>query len=108
MMPVLNFLVLTLVMLQMLDLIKADNRLSKFVRIIYQGFTDAAGLAIIFIIFNIYCTLGFHVLCATMDDGDNYNTDEMDGYDTSHNDYPFVSYWVVSFMSAFRSSVGDL
>ena len=40
-----------------------------------------------------------------MDDGGNY---DVDNYDTMHNDYAFINYFAVHFLSSIRSSVGDL
>lgn len=40
-----------------------------------------------------------------MDDGGNYSVED---YDSTHNDYLYISYWAVNYISAFRSSVGDI
>ena len=40
-----------------------------------------------------------------MDDGGNY---DVDNYDTMHNEYAFINYFAVHFLSSIRSSVGDL
>ena len=42
-----------------------------------------------------------------MDDGGNYELGD-DGYDTMHNEYAFINYYAVHFLSSIRSSVGDL
>lgn len=50
--------------------------------------------------------IAYHVLGARLDDGDNYS--EEGEYDTSHNDYSYLSMWGVNYLSSFRTSVGDL
>lgn len=44
------------------------------------------------------------VLGTRFDDGGNMEED----YDTNHNDYPFISSFGVSVLSAYRNAVGDL
>ena len=52
--------------------------------------------------------LSLHVLGARFDDGDNFNSDPDNGYDTSHNDYPFTSGVGVAALAAIRNSIGDI
>ena len=73
-----------------------------------KGFSDAKGFMLLFVIFQIFFALAFHILGAALDDGDNYNASEEDGYETLHNDYAHISYYAVHYLSALRSSVGDL
>lgn len=93
-----------LTFLQFLDLIKVRKDFSKFVILFYQGFKDAFGFLLLFVLVIVIFTISYHVLGAQMDDSGNFES----SYDTSHNDYPFINYWAVSFLSAARSSVGDL
>ena len=53
------------------------------------------------------------MLGATLDDGGNFEVEDPDDpdhefYDTEHNDYPHIGYWAVNYLSAIRTSVGDL
>ena len=50
------------------------------------------------------------VLGARFDDGGNMILGDVEngGYDTSHNDYPLLWSYGVSFLSVFRTAAGDL
>ena len=51
------------------------------------------------------------VLGTRFDDGGNMDlvdTEEVQAYDTNHNDYPFIWSFGVSAISAYRNAVGDL
>ena len=47
--------------------------LSKYVQLIYKGFIDSAGFLMLFILFQIFFAVAFHMLGAAMDDGGNYD-----------------------------------
>ena len=47
------------------------------------------------------------VMGTRFDDGGNMDLGE-GGYDTDHNDYPFISSFGVSVISVYRNAVGDL
>lgn len=106
-MPLLHIAIMTLLYLQLIDIMKVYDFLSKYVKLFYTGLVDSFGFILLFVLLQIYFALAFHVLGATMDDGGNYDTSD-DGYDTHHNDYSYISYWSVNILSVIRSSVGDL
>ena len=105
---------MTAIFLQMLQYFMLLDWLSKYVQLIYKGIYDALGFLSIFGLFLLFFTLGFHVLGAGMDDGDNYTAlktkspGDASGYNAWHNDYPHTSYIFVCLLSALRTSVGDL
>ena len=63
-------------------------------------------IVIEFIIISLMAAV-MQVLGTRFDDGGNMDLSE-DGYDTDHNDYPFISSFGVSVISAYRNAVGDL
>ena len=97
----------TLNYFQFLDLLKVLNVFSKYIELFWQGFKDSFGFLILFAFFVVYFALIYHVLGVMMDDGGNYELGE-EGYDTKHNEYAFINYFAVNFLSSIRSSVGDL
>lgn len=105
-MPFLHLIILVLLISQVLYFFRIIPWLSQYVQLMGKGFNDSMGFLVLFIIFQIFFATSFHVLGAMMDDGDNYNT--AGGYDTLHNDYAFIGYYAVNYISSLRSSVGDL
>jgi len=63
-------------------------------------------IVIEFIIITLMAAV-MQVLGTRFDDGGNMDLSE-GGYDTNHNDYPFISLFGVSVISAYRNAVGDL
>lgn len=105
-MPLLHLIVFFLLYLQFQYYFLVFDWLSKYYNIIAKGIYDTTGFIVLFVNFAIIFIISYHVLGARMDDGDNYSEDGE--YDTSHNDYAFMSMWGVNILSAFRTSVGDL
>ena len=63
-------------------------------------------IVIEFIIITLMAAV-MQVLGTRFDDGGNMDLSE-GGYDTNHNDYPFIWSFGVSVISAYRNAVGDL
>ena len=103
-MPALHVVVSILLGLQFSYFLQVFDWLSKYVKLIYQGIADSIGFVLLFINFQIVFMMIFHVLGARMDDENNFESD----YDGDHNDYPYMDYWSINYLTAFRSSVGDL
>ena len=93
---------MVLMFLQVFYFFKVLNFLSKYVQLIFKGLKDSAGFLVLFVLFEIFFAVGFHVLGAGIEIGDELEAEEFD------NDYPFMDYWIVCWLTDFRSGVGDL
>lgn len=100
-----------LLVVQFIYYLQLIDWLNKYVQLIGKGMRDASGFLMLLIGSQLLFALSFHVLGVAFDDGNNFETYDQDlqtGYDSSHNDYPHIHYIWVCYLSALRSSIGDL
>lgn len=105
-MPVMHVIAMILMVLQVFYFFKVLDFLSKYVQLIYKGIRDAAGFLMLFVLFEVFFAVAYHVLGANMDGGNDYEiSEETDGV-TFSDKFPFMDYWIVCYLSAFQTSIG--
>ena len=68
-MPLMHLIAMFLMFFQVFYFFKVLNFLSKYVQLIFKGLSDSAGFLILFVLFEIFFAVSFHVLGAGMDGG---------------------------------------
>ena len=87
--------------------LQLNRDLAKFLQLFWKALYDMKDFMVIELIIISLMAAVMQVLGTRFgfDDGGNM---DLDGYDTNHNDYPFISSFGVSVISAYRNAVGDL
>ena len=93
--------------------LQLDSDLAKFIQLFWKALYDMKSFIIIELIIISLMAAVMQVLGTRFDDGGNMDLvdnidEEVQAYDTNHNDYPFISSFGVSIISAYRNAVGDL